>query len=85
MTAVLVIRLQCVPVTLNRSVGVMAELVPAIRFFFWLKAREKNVDAREDGSRRVTRRVFLRGHDGGDVIRSYRNAHEFGRIPVVHY
>jgi hypothetical protein len=41
--------------------GVMAGLVPAIHVF-WLKARKKDVDARDK-----------RGHDGGEVIRSHRD------------
>jgi hypothetical protein len=40
--------------------GVMAGLVPAIHVFFWLKARKKDVDARDK-----------RGHDAGGVIRSH--------------
>jgi hypothetical protein len=46
----------------NRFSAVMAGLVPAIHVFL-AKDRKKGVDARDK-----------RGHDGGEVIRSYRNA-----------
>jgi hypothetical protein len=46
----------------NHFSAVMAGLVPAIHVFL-AEDRRKDVDARDK-----------RGHDGGEVIRSHRNA-----------
>ena len=55
--------LERVPLTSNHLLGVMAGLVPAIYVFSAESAKKKDVDARDK-----------RGHDGGEVIQSRRNA-----------
>jgi hypothetical protein len=62
--------LERVPVTLNQSLGVMAGLVVLSRpsTSFSLKARKKDVDARDN-----PRIKSGDGHDGAGMIRSHRN------------